>query len=182
MKQECNHLAAVFGRRFVCDPKARHRVHKSPPVDTILSQINRVHTIPSWFLKFRFEASLRDPRMNESPIHTHPFSQSSVFSTPKGKLCGFLLRYAPRFKQSALPSQIPGLITSVSYLLVPPPQLIPAGPLGSQLHPVRHPDSAEAWADIPSFISRQVVILAVNVLERTFLERGFRLTSDNKKL
>jgi hypothetical protein len=55
------------------------------------------------------------------------------------------------------------------FLSFPPPPphpriyLNPTGPLGSQMYPVPHMDSAEVWTHVTLFQSRQVIVLTRNV-------------------
>jgi hypothetical protein len=44
------------------NPKDHHRAHKGPPLVLILSQMNPVHNLPSYFIKIHFDI-IYNPRL-----------------------------------------------------------------------------------------------------------------------
>jgi len=46
-----SHLTGQEIPRFLYDPKVHYRVHKSPPLVYVLSQMHPVHTFPPYFPK-----------------------------------------------------------------------------------------------------------------------------------
>jgi hypothetical protein len=51
---EAANCAATQSPSILWNPKVHYRVHKSPPLDPILSQINSIHTVPSYLSKIHF--------------------------------------------------------------------------------------------------------------------------------
>jgi len=50
--EACSHSASPEIRRLLWNPKVQYRVHNSPPLVHMLSQMHSIHTFSSCFSKF----------------------------------------------------------------------------------------------------------------------------------
>jgi len=53
-----SHSASIWIPRLLCNPKVHCRFHKSPPLPSILSPMNPVHTFPPFLSKIHFNIIL----------------------------------------------------------------------------------------------------------------------------
>jgi len=91
-----SHIGSQEILRLLCTPKIHYRVHKSPPLVPILSQMYLIHNFPPYFPEIFSNIILTPPRSSE---WSRPFwfSNQKFVST-----CH--LSYAPPFSSSLISS------------------------------------------------------------------------------
>jgi hypothetical protein len=73
---------------FLWNPKVHHRVHRSPPLDPIPSQLNPVRPIDPYLPKVHLNVILPPaPRFSQWSLTFRPLNQNPVNTSPLPHIC-----------------------------------------------------------------------------------------------